>query len=138
KFTGVLRRAGGLAVKVESSGVAHEWDRWFSLLSGSTFDAYCSAVTLIADSERYYSCGMHHFGLPESSLPRSIEIAAAADLMNRFNIYQIAEHPQLVSGHTFSTASDAPFYRLALSPDSRHDADDLFHNPHGVWDLSPK
>lgn len=118
KFTEVLMRAGGLAVKVESSGVAHEWGRWFSLLSGSTFDAYCSAVTLIADSERYYSCGMHHFGLPESSLPRSIEIAAAADLMNRFNIYQIAEHPQLVPGHTFSSAPDAP-----LSPgvcDRRH------------------
>jgi hypothetical protein len=138
KFTGVLRRAGGLAVKVESSGVAHEWDRWFSLLSGSTFDAYCSAVTLIGDSERYYSCGMHHFGLPECSLPRSIAIGEAADLMNRFNMYRIVERPQFASGHTFSLDADSPHYRLALSPDSRHDADDLFHNPHGVWNLSTK
>ena len=35
KFTRIVQRAGGFAVKVESSGVAHEWDRWFSLLSGT-------------------------------------------------------------------------------------------------------
>ncbi len=138
KFSEVLQRAGGLAVKVESSGVAHEWSRWISLLSGSTFDAYCSAVTLIGDSARYYSCGMHHFGLPESSLPRSIDIGEAADIMNRFNMYQIVEQPQFATGHTFSLSADSPNYRLVLSPDSRHDADDLFHNPHGTWDLSPK
>jgi hypothetical protein len=138
KFTQVVQRSGGVAVKVESSGVAHEWDRWFSLLSGTTFDAYCSAVTLIADSERYYSCGMHHFSLPECSMPRSIDIREAADLMNRFNMYQIVEHPQLTSGHTFSLDPDSPHFRLFLSADARHDADDLFHNPHGLWDLTPK
>lgn len=137
KFTQVVQRAGGFAVKVESSGVAHEWDRWFSLLSGDTFDAYCSGVTLIGDSGRYYSCGMHHFGLPECSLPRSIDAREAADFMNRFNMYQIVEQPQFASGHTFSLDSDSPHFRLVLSPDSRHAADNLFHNPHGMWDLSP-
>jgi hypothetical protein len=138
KFTEVLQGAGGFGVKVESSGVAHGWERWFSLLAGSTFDAYCSAVTLIGDTQRYYSCGMHHFGLPETSLPRSIEIGEAAKLMNQFNMYQIVEHPQFESGHTFSVAPDAPHFRVTLAPDSRHAADDLFHNPHGIWDLSPK
>ncbi|MDR1647886.1 MAG: DUF4261 domain-containing protein [Zoogloeaceae bacterium] len=136
KFTQVLRRAGGLAVKVESAGVAHEWDRWFSLLSGSVFDAYCSTVVLVGDSDRYYSCGMHHFELPECSLPRSIDIREAADLMNRFNVYQIAENPRLATGHTFGLTPDSPHYRLALSPDSRHNIDDLFHNPHGVWQFT--
>jgi hypothetical protein len=28
KFSSVLRRVGGLAVKVESAGVAHTWERW--------------------------------------------------------------------------------------------------------------
>ncbi len=137
KFTQVVQRAGGFALKVESSGVAHEWDRWFSLLSGSTFDAYCSSVTLIGDAERYYSCGMHHFSLPECSLPRSIDIREAADIMNRFNMYQIVEQPQFASGHTFSLDADSPHFRLVLSPDSRHNADDLFHNPQGIWDLTP-
>lgn len=138
KFTDVVRRAGGYAVKVESSGVAHEWERWFSLLTGTTFDAYCSAVTLIGGSERYYSCGMHHFGLPESSLPASMDVGEAADLMNRFNMYQIIERPELATGHTFSLQADSPRFRLHLSPDSRHEEDDLFHNSHGVWEMTPK
>lgn len=138
KFTRVVQKAGGFGVKVESSGVAHEWDRWFSLLSGSTFDAYCSSVTLVGDEDRYYSCGMHHFGLPECSLPRSVDVREAADLMNRFNMYQVVEEPQLASGHTFSLDADSPAFRLVLLTDSRHEVDDLFHNPHGIWDLTPK
>lgn len=138
KFTEVVRRAGGYAVKVESAGVAHEWGRWFYLLSGETFDVYCSCVVLIGDSDRYYSCGMHHFGLPECSLPRSIEVTEAADILNQFNMYQIIEQPQFETGHTFSLSADSPYFRLALVQDSRNEPDDLFHNPHGVWELSLK
>ncbi|RYD32847.1 MAG: DUF4261 domain-containing protein [Verrucomicrobiaceae bacterium] len=138
KFTKALQEAGGFAVNVESSGVAHEWDRWFSLLTGSSFDVYCSAVTLIGAAERYKSCGMHHFGLPECSLSRDIDVHEAADLMNRFNMYQIDERPRLASGHTFSLDAETPCFRLTLSADSSYDPDDPFHNPHGVWDLEPK
>ncbi|MBK1884493.1 DUF4261 domain-containing protein [Luteolibacter pohnpeiensis] len=138
KFTQVLQRAGGFAIHVESSGVAHEWDHWFSLLAGSAFDAYCSSVTLVRDADCYYSCGMHHFCLPDCSLPRSYDIHQAADLMNQFNMYQIVDQPQLASGHTFSLDADSPHFRLVLSPDSRHGSENPFHNPHGLWELSPK
>ncbi len=137
KFTAVIQRAGGIALKIESSGVAHEWARWFSLLSGSTFDVYCSIVTLIGDSEFYFSCGMHHFNLPECSLPRSFDVREAADLMNRFNMYQIIEQPRLASGHTFSLTADSPVFQLDLLQDTRHEEEDLFHNPNGIWLLSP-
>lgn len=137
KFTSVIKQAGGLAVKVETSGVAHEWKRWLELLSGSTFDRYCSAVTLIGGEDNYYSCGMHHFDLPECSLPRSFDPGEGADIMNRFNMYQIVEKPVLASGHTFSLAADSPVFRLTREDDTRHDKDDLFHNPHGVWYLDP-
>lgn len=30
KFTDVLSTSGGIAVKLETSGIAHEWERWFS------------------------------------------------------------------------------------------------------------
>lgn len=138
KFTSVIKQAGGLAVKVETSGVAHEWERWLKLLSGSTFDRYCSAVTLIGgDDDYYYSCGMHHFGLPECSLHRSIDPSQGADIIHRFNMYQIVEKPALASGHTFSLAADSPVFRLTREDDTRHDKDDRFHNPHGVWYLDP-
>ena len=136
KFTQIIERLGGIAVKVESAGVAHSWERWFALLSGTPFDVYCAGVVLIGDRDYYYSCGMHHFGLPECEVPRSIPVGEAADLMNRFNFWQVAEHPKLSPGHTFSLTPNAPHFRLSLQPDTRHDKEQLFHNPHGIWRLN--
>jgi len=135
KFTQVVQRIGGIAVKLESAGVSHTWERWFALLSGSPFDVYCAGVVLIGGKDHYYSCGMHHFGLPECEAPRSIPLGEAADLMNRFNSWQIAEHPKQSPGHTFSLTPTAPHFRLSLERDTRHDKEDLFHNPHGIWRL---
>lgn len=136
RFTEVLSRCGGIAVKVESSGIAHEWPRWFELLaSDHPFDSYCACVVLVGDEEAYYSCGMHLFGLPETEVSRDLDPTQAAGLINDFNLYQLNERPELATGHTFSLAKDSPIFRLIHSADQRHDADDLFHNPHGVWRL---
>jgi hypothetical protein len=136
KFTRIIQEIGGLAVKVESAGVAHTWERWFELLSGTPFDLYCASVVLVGDADDYYSCGMHHFGLPECAVPRSIPVAEAADLMNEFNYWQITERPELADGHTFSRTRTSPHFRLSLYEDERHDEEELFYNPHGVWELS--
>jgi hypothetical protein len=136
KFTQLVQRLGGLAVKVESAGIAHSWERWFALLSGTPFDVYSAGVVLIGDGKYYYSCGMHHFGLPECEVQRSIPVGEAADLMNRFNFWQIVGHPKLSPGHTFSLTATAPHFRLSLEPDIRHGQESLFHNPHGIWRLN--
>lgn len=136
-FTKVLERCGGLAVKIESAGVAHEWNHWFAALSSENpFDLYRTFVTLIGDTNHYYSCGMHHFGLPDAEVDRSVEINEAADLMNQFNYWQIVEEPKLASGHTFSISPDAPRYRITQKDDSRHEPADLFHNVNGLWNLA--
>lgn len=135
KFTDVLRRTGGFALKVESAGVAHTWKRWSALLGGSEFDLYCASVGLFGGNDRYYSCGMRHFGLAECSVSRFMELAEAADLMNRFNYWRIIDDPVLTSGHIFSLAPDAPRYRLTLEQDRQHSPDDMFFNSHGVWFL---
>lgn len=135
-FTKALERCGGIAVKIESAGVAHEWDYWFAALnSENPFDLYRTFVTLIGDSNHYYSCGMHHFSLPDVEVERTVEINEAADLMNRFNYWQIAEEPKLASGHTFSISADAPRYRITLNSDSRHEPEHFFHNAKGSWSL---
>lgn len=133
KYTELLRRLGGLAVKVESSGVAHEWKRWFGRLSGNTFDVYTAMVTLIGGEDYFYSCGMHHFGLPECEVPASVPLQPAADLMNRFNFWQIVERPRLENGHTFSLTDEDPRYHLYRRVDARHREGDLFWNTYGVW-----
>lgn len=137
KYTQILQRLGGIAIKVESAGTAHGWDRWFKLMSGDTFQQYCALCVLVGGSETHVSFGMHHFGKPDSEVPSSIEINAAADLMNRFNMYQIVENPNLGSGHTFSLAADAPVYRLTHRVDDRYPDDSPFHNPNGLWNIVP-
>jgi hypothetical protein len=135
-FTSLLHELGGFAVKVESTGVAHSWDMWNALVSSDNlFDQYRCFVILLADDAQFYSCGMHHFGLPDCEISRACSMDEAADTMNRFNYYQIAEQPDLRSGHTFSLTPGAPCFQLALETDSRHGADDLFRNPNGVWTL---
>lgn len=135
-FTGALKRCGGMAVKIESAGVAHTWEHWMAALgSENPFDLYRTFVLLAGDSQHYYSCGMHHFGLPDAEVERSIEIRQAADVMNRFNYWQIVEEPKIAAGHTFSLTADAPKYRICHRDDSRHDSADLFHNPRGLWSL---
>lgn len=79
KFTGLLRSIGGIAVKVESAGVAHTWETWERRLKGSLFDLYCAAIVLVGDKDTFYSCGMHHFGLPECEVPSSLGGAKGAD-----------------------------------------------------------
>lgn len=137
RFTDVLRRIGGIALKVESAGIAHEWEHWEQLLrSDDLFDLYTGFVTLIADEQHYYSCGMHHFDLPDAQVPRALPDSDAADLMNQFNFYRISETPNLEEGHTFSLAEDAPRFELSRVDDARYPADQPFHNAHGLWDLS--
>lgn len=135
KFTQVIRRAGGLAVKVESAGVAHPWETWERRLSGSVFDLYCCVIVLIGDKQSFYSCGMHHFGIPECEVPGFVGGAKGAELINHFNSWQINDRPQIKSGETFSVSADELPFRLELQPDSRHSDDELFHNPQGVWVL---
>lgn len=136
RFTNVLRQIGGIAVKIESVGIAHEWDAWEHLLrSDDLFDVYTGFVALIAGEHHYYSCGMHHFDLPDAQVPRALPDAEAADLLNQFNFYCLSESPEFEQGHTFSLCEDSPRFQLSHVGDVRYPEEHPFHNAHGLWDL---
>ena len=135
KFTKLLQALGGLAIKVESAGVAHAWEHWHQLLAGTPFDLYTAAITLVADSDYFYSCGMHNFSLPDCEVPRALGVEVAAELMNKFNYWQLTEKPVLEDRHTCSLTSTAPRYRVHRVSDSRHESNDPFYNPRGLWRL---
>jgi hypothetical protein len=136
EYTRLLARIGGLAVRLESSGIAHTLEHWLGMLTGSPFDLYCASVVLVGGESYAYSCGMHHFGLPDSAVPRTLA-GDAADVMNRFNFWRISEQPELSNGNTFSVDAAAPRMRITLVEDSRYPTDAPVHNPHGVWRLDP-
>ncbi len=136
KYTDVLRKAGGAAVKIETCGLSHPWERWFDWLSSPfSGDQYLAVVVLAGDSEGWYSCGMHHFGLPDAMVNDGRP--DVPDTLQAFNKYLLIESPDLRTGSTFSKDNDSPRRRLRWAEDDVFDPTDLFHNPHGRWHLDP-
>ena len=137
RFGSALLRAGGLAVKIESSGAAHSATRWKRLAdSNELFDLYTAFVTLIGGADWFYSCGMHVFGLPDAEVPRELNVGDATHLLNVFNYYLLAESPSLSDGHTFSVGAGAPRFRLRKTACDTYEVKHAFHNPFGMWRLT--
>lgn len=133
-----LIQSGGCAVKVDSAGLAHTsetWKQWAE--SENLFDVYRAFVILVGAAEQYYSCGMHNFGLEDTTVGRELPPDEAADLMNCFNHWRLSENPAVKDGETFSVSCDAPHYRLRKRRCEWFEEKDSFHNPFGIWHLEP-
>ncbi|WP_156487212.1 DUF4261 domain-containing protein, partial [Bacillus badius] len=133
-----LLKAGGLAIKIETSGMAHTKDEWYQLLENQDyFPLYSHFVTLVGDEESYFSCGMKAFGLPDVITPSSISPEEAADLLNNFNLYNIVEHPPFKNGEIFSLEKNSPVYKIDFINEFRYEEEDVFFNPFGLINLIP-
>ncbi|KIL78857.1 DUF4261 domain-containing protein [Bacillus badius] len=133
-----LLKAGGLAIKIETSGMAHTKDEWYQLLENQDyFPLYSHFVTLVGDEESYFSCGMKAFGLPDVITPSSISPEEAADLLNNFNLYSIVEHPPFKNGEIFSLEKNSPVYKIDFINEFRYEEEDVFFNPFGLINLIP-
>jgi len=130
-----LLRAGGLAVKVETSGVAHSAAAWRDFVQAgdeaSIFRAF--VVTVMGDDS--YSCGMHSLGFRDAVVSgRRSEHADG--LLGHFCLYLCTESPILQSGHTFALGPDEPVYTLQEEACRLFEEGSPFHNPFGIWRLS--
>jgi hypothetical protein len=131
-----LMKAGGLGVKIETAGVAHNVGGWNELVESPEPAAlYHAFVTMVSAEDVYYSCGMHNLGLPDVNVPRSLDPDSAARLMQGFLLYLLYESPDLSSGETFSLDAESPHFRLERIPCTMFPEDDSFHNPYGIWML---
>lgn len=129
-----LLKAGGFAVKVESTGLAHPATDWKEQCKYKyLFKSHSSYVVYIT-SEQVYSCGMHNFGLPDAIVERS-ESENPSELLRVFTHYLLSESPAIKSGQTFSPATDAPKYRILEHTSINYGEDSLFNNPFGTWKL---
>jgi Domain of unknown function (DUF4261) len=137
RFARALLEAGGLAVRVESAGVAHPRERWLERwASDDPFDLYSLFVVLVGDEDRFFSCGMHNFALPDAAVPSSLGPEDGAHLLNTFNLYRLTESPTLNDGETFSLEPDSERFRLRHEPYIEgYDPEQPLYNPHGLWSL---
>lgn len=133
-----LEAAGGLAVRIEESKLGYPIGRWIEQVDGTDpWSLYRTAVVLLGDAGEASTCGMQVFSLPDAhvALEGDLDAAAANALLGALNVYQLAEAPLLLGGHTFSPDRDTPRRALRRWPDAAYPAGHPCHNPFGVWRL---
>jgi Domain of unknown function (DUF4261) len=133
-----LIRAGGIGVKVESSGIAIKprlWCEWAE--SDFLPNLYHAFVVQLFEQNLWSTCGMHNFGYRDLIVETDRETDDdARKLIHDFQLYELLEAPKLKSGHTFSVDDSAPRYRIAAERCKTYPRDDPFHNPYGMWRLA--
>jgi hypothetical protein len=134
---GVLK-AGGIAVKVESAGVAQSAQDWFDFAQDRhPAVRYHAFVTLFGGSGTYSSFGMHCLGLRDTIVVGEVPCGEAAQLVQGFPFYTLVEQPVMHSRETFSLEAQSPHYRIAEEACETYPSGHLFHNPFGMGRLLP-
>lgn len=143
-----LLRAGAVAVKGESAGIAHGRERWLELASEYTHstqqnDSHAAGAVLHQswvrrpllddDSAVYYSCGMHLLGEPDVEYPTGGEVGEALRWLDLMGLYLVADRPTraLKDGEGFRLATSGPRRLMRFVPCQRYATDDFFFNPYG-------
>ncbi len=131
-----LLEAGGLGVKVETSGIAHSPEDWKDMCANVHLFSAHRAYVLYVTGAQVYSCGMHNLGLRDAIVEHN-GTSASVELLRVFTHYLFVESPAMLPGQTFSVDSDAPVYRVTDDPGAAYDEGSLFTNPYGGWRLAP-
>ncbi|BAZ46608.1 hypothetical protein NIES4102_36440 [Chondrocystis sp. NIES-4102] len=135
KFSQIILSLGGIALKVESAGIAHQADHWLAHYhSQDIFDIYSLFVVLIEGDDYYYSCGMHNFGMADVIVDLEEEMSLAIYVLNVFNYYRLTEFPIIKQGQTFQPDITSPIYQMHSRSNIIADNNLLF-NPYGQWHL---
>lgn len=131
--------AGGLAVYIETTGLAHSKAAWLDMerRADELQDLYTLFVTHSVHEDVYTSFGMKNFGLPDVTAPTTIDPSYASTLIYMLNMYQIDTKPMLSDGETYSIDVDEPYYVMSMMDDARFDEDNYFFNPSGLISLTP-
>lgn len=130
-----LLKAGGLAIKVETSGLTHLKNDWLSYNATNTVDLFKSFIPIISDDNLLYSCGMQQFGKPDACINQKVD--QASYILNHFLLYLLIENPELLENQTFSADEESDPLKLSLKASSDFfDVDSLYFNPFDVWVLT--
>ncbi|TNE85010.1 MAG: DUF2314 domain-containing protein [Deltaproteobacteria bacterium] len=135
-FVTHLLDAGGYAVKIESAGVAHEADKWRAHAAlGTTLAAYDLLVTLVGGRKACFSCGMHHFGLPDAAAPSTLRPERLPEILTALNQRQLLGQAAS-AGELFATDLHDTVHELIHQPFG-YPEDSPMNNPHGRWFMAP-
>ncbi len=133
-----LLKAGGIGVKIETSGKAFDKEAWFGLTSNfQEHYAYEMFVidSLVEEDGTVFSCGMQNLGLKDT-IVSDLPFQEAADLIRIFSYFQIVDKPVIHSSQTFTPTIDSPIFRITEEDNPPYKDEEQLGNPFGVWRLT--
>ena len=133
-----ILKAGGIGIKIESTGKAFEKSRWKELIAD--FEPHRLYEMLVLDSiidedGTVYSCGMQNIGLKDTIVSGE-GFQEAVDLIKIFGYYQIIDKPVIYNNQTFQKDAASPVFRITDEPHPRNKGHETFENPFGMWRLT--
>lgn len=138
-LTSAVLEAGGLAVLVESTGAAHSKEAWKELSALDCIPAlYRTLVATVHSIAKAYTCGMHFFGIPDSSLPTIGVRPGSTDVQEVLASINLAGILGANARHKWSTGLHAGVYTVTAKERyiEGYAEDDPKWNPHGVLELT--
>lgn len=138
EYAGALVRAGGLGVRVASSGKVYAPSAWLRLsdMAGERTALYSAFVAIAHDGDGYVSCGMHNFGLADAIAPGDLTPERAGQLLNAFQLHVLADPGSVVDGGAFQESDQTQRFQLLYEAGARRFPEgDPRHNPWGLWRL---
>jgi hypothetical protein len=135
-----ILNAGGLGLKVESTGKAFTKEHWAKLVTDFEESNLCEMFVIdsINDGQgTTYSCGMHNLGFKDT-IVSNVEFQEAVQLINIFGCYQVVDKPTIIENQTFSVDAASPVFEIQNESDQPNKGHQLFENPYGMWRLKRK
>jgi hypothetical protein len=129
--------AGGLGVKVETTGKAFNKDQWLRLSQSRDEGKFYTGYVILVSTETnsVYSCGLHNIGLSDVICDCSLPIEEALDLVEIFIYYLLVDKPTIKSGETFSKETGAQKFVIIEEECTIYRPDHLFFNSFGMYRL---
>lgn len=136
----ILEDLGGVAVKSESSGMAHGRSGWLSLYkerieekkAKTLYNAFVKRP--IGDEYGFYTCGMHLLGLPDilywfdEDMETEREATKSIDKLAKKIIKFDGDYKKIRS---YIEESDSPNFYSKLIECKFYEEDNLYYNPYG-------
>ncbi len=135
---GNILKAGGLGVKIETTGKAFEKFKWNSLLDNfEESNLYQMFVidSIVDKDGAVYSCGMQNLGFKDTIIYGE-EFQQAIELISIFGYYQIIDKPSIQNNQTFTPDIESSILRITEELNQPYKGIDLFENPFGMWRLT--
>lgn len=135
-----ILKAGGIGIKVETTGKAFTKKQWIELLTnfeeGNLYEMF--VLDAISDGNgTVYTCGMHNLGYKDA-IVHGEEFQDAVELLSIFGYYQITDKPEIKAGQTFGTSIDSSVFEILEENNQPNKGDELYENSFGMWRLKRK